>query len=78
MEVEDTIIESVGSGVCGQISSRKLCTPAKENAAVDDDDFDHRPQRRRYEEPLPVKIRKQLLSIAESVLSLLHRCEYWG
>jgi len=33
----------------------------------DDDDYDRRPQRRRYEEPLSVKIRKQLLSIAESV-----------
>jgi nuclear cap-binding protein subunit 1 len=35
---------------------------------IDDDDFDRRPQRRRYEEPLPVKIRKQLLSVAESPL----------
>jgi nuclear cap-binding protein subunit 1 len=35
---------------------------------VDDEEFDRRPQRRRYEEPLPVKIRKQLLSIAESHL----------
>ncbi len=35
---------------------------------TDDDDFDRRPQRRRYEEPLPVQIRKQLLSIAESPL----------
>ncbi|KAG8532057.1 uncharacterized protein KY384_003694 [Bacidia gigantensis] len=33
-----------------------------------DDDYDRRPQRRRYEEPLHVKIRKQLLSIAESPL----------
>lgn len=35
---------------------------------TDDDDFDRRPQRRRYEEPLSVKLRKQLLSIAESPL----------
>jgi nuclear cap-binding protein subunit 1 len=34
----------------------------------DDDDFDRRQQRRRYEEPLPAKIRKHLLSIAESPL----------
>lgn len=34
---------------------------------TDDDEFDRRPQRRRYEEPLDVKVRKQLLSIAESV-----------
>ncbi|KAH0543349.1 hypothetical protein FGG08_002305 [Glutinoglossum americanum] len=33
----------------------------------DDDDYDRRPQRRRYEEPPVVKIRKQLLSIAESL-----------
>ena len=35
---------------------------------VDEDDYDRRPQRRRYEEPLSVKVRKQLLSIAESPL----------
>jgi nuclear cap-binding protein subunit 1 len=35
---------------------------------TDEDDYDRRPQRRRYEEPLSVKIRKQLLSIAESPL----------
>lgn len=34
---------------------------------LDDDEHDRRPQRRRYEEPLPVKVRKQLLGIAESV-----------
>lgn len=32
----------------------------------DDEDFDRRPQRRRYEEPLSSRIRRQLLSIAES------------
>jgi nuclear cap-binding protein subunit 1 len=36
--------------------------------STDDDDFDRRPQRRRYEEPLPVRMRRQLLSIAESPL----------
>ena len=35
--------------------------------ATDDDDFDRRQQRRRYEEPLHVKLRKQILSIAENV-----------
>lgn len=34
---------------------------------LDDDDHDRRPQRRRYEEPLANKLRKQLLHIAESV-----------
>lgn len=32
----------------------------------DDDDYDRRPQRRRYEEPLVAKVRRQLLTIAES------------
>ncbi|KAJ5237867.1 hypothetical protein N7489_007958 [Penicillium chrysogenum] len=32
----------------------------------DDDDFDRRPQRRRYEEPLFAQVRRQLLTIAES------------
>ncbi|KAH1453396.1 hypothetical protein KXX13_002228, partial [Aspergillus fumigatus] len=34
--------------------------------APDDEDFDRRPQRRRYEEPLVVKVRRQLLTLAES------------
>ncbi|KAL3425666.1 hypothetical protein PVAG01_02457 [Phlyctema vagabunda] len=34
----------------------------------DEDDYDRRPQRRRYEEPLSSKVRKQLLAIAESPL----------
>src|SRR5947209_8328153 len=36
--------------------------------STDDDDYDRRPQRRRYEEPLSSRVRKQLLSIAESPL----------
>jgi nuclear cap-binding protein subunit 1 len=36
--------------------------------AADEDDYDRRPQRRRYEEPLVVKVRKQLLGIAETPL----------
>ncbi|KAI1260013.1 MIF4G like-domain-containing protein [Xylariaceae sp. FL1019] len=38
----------------------------------DDDDLDRRPQRRRYEAPLPVRIRKQLLGLAESPLRRWH------
>lgn len=34
---------------------------------LDDDFEDRRPQRRRYEEPLAVTLRKQVLAIAESV-----------
>ena len=34
---------------------------------TDDDDYDRRPQRRRYEEPLVARIRRLLFTIAESV-----------
>lgn len=40
-----------------------------DSAIVEDDDYDRRTQRRRYEEPAHTRVRKQLLSIAESVLS---------
>ena len=42
-----------------------LLRPADLN--TDDDEYDRRPQRRRYEEPLHLKVRKQLLGVAESV-----------
>ena len=35
---------------------------------IDEDDYDRRPQRRRYEDTFPVRLRKQLLGIAESPL----------
>lgn len=35
---------------------------------TDEDEYDRRPQRRRYEDPLPSRVRKQLLAIAESPL----------
>ncbi|KAI5924270.1 MIF4G like-domain-containing protein [Camillea tinctor] len=38
----------------------------------DDDDYDRRPQRRRYDAPLPVRIRKQLLGLAESPVRRWH------
>ncbi|RYC62282.1 hypothetical protein CHU98_g3936 [Xylaria longipes] len=38
----------------------------------DDDEYDRRPQRRRFEAPLPVRIRKQLLGLAESPLRRWH------
>lgn len=46
-----------------------LCSPcqADVHAPVEDDDYDHRPQRRRYEEPVYVRLRKELLGLAESV-----------
>ena len=42
---------------------------------LDDDYDDRRPQRRRYEEPLSVTLRKQIMSIAESV-SAPSSCSY--
>lgn len=37
--------------------------------STDDDEYDRRPQRRKHEEPLAVTLRKQILCIAESVMS---------
>lgn len=48
-----------------------VCNPYTRLTApvpTDEDDYDRRPQRRRYEEPLSVKVRKQFLAIAESPL----------
>jgi nuclear cap-binding protein subunit 1 len=48
---------------------------------ADDEDYDRRPQRRRYEEPLFVQVRRQLLTLAESVRSFfraLRSLEYWA
>ncbi|EAW08608.1 NCBP1 family protein [Aspergillus clavatus NRRL 1] len=53
-------IESISS-FAGDLALTNCC-----RSAADDEDYDRRPQRRRYEEPLVVKFRKQLLSIAES------------
>lgn len=39
---------------------------------LDDDDYDRRPQRRRHDVPLPVRIRKQLLGLAESPVRRWH------
>ena len=44
-----------------------LTTLCKLTLGADDDEVDRRQQRRRYEEPLHIKIRKQLLGVAESV-----------
>lgn len=41
--------------------------PQSDRWEAEDDEYDRRPQRRRYEEPLHLKLRKQLLSVAESV-----------
>ncbi|KAI1404541.1 MIF4G like-domain-containing protein [Hypoxylon fuscum] len=38
----------------------------------EDDDYDRRPQRRRYDAPLSVRIRKQLLTLAESPVRRWH------
>ena len=40
---------------------------SKLTLGADDDEVDRRQQRRRYEEPLHIKVRKQLLGVAESV-----------
>lgn len=61
-------------GVSGAIEvSRILELPVRvaDRPMPDDEDYDRRPQRRRYEEPLFVQVRRQLLTLAESVRSLL-------
>ena len=44
-----------------------LTTLSKLTFGADEDEVDRRQQRRRYEEPLHIKVRKQLLGVAESV-----------
>lgn len=51
----------------GEDSRSALCSVVGADQSLEDDDNDRRPQRRRYEEPTHVKVRKQLLGIAESV-----------
>jgi nuclear cap-binding protein subunit 1 len=68
---EDTITEKEDTEVISvQTIPRTFMQINKADniAFADDDEYDRRPQRRRYEEPLSVKIRKQLLAIAESPL----------
>ena len=62
----DTITESVATGV-NLNSLRDTRFRADMPFLIDDDDYDRRPQRRRYEEPAHIKVRKLLLGIAESV-----------
>ena len=66
--VEDIIIASGATEVGFPTYSNM---PNNADMLTDDDDYDRRPQRRRYEESLHVKVRKQLLGIAESVRNLI-------
>ncbi|KAI1175446.1 MIF4G like-domain-containing protein [Nemania sp. FL0916] len=51
---------------------RRQAGSSRKRRYRDDDEYDRRPQRRRYEAPLPVRIRKQLLGLAESPLRRWH------
>lgn len=53
----------------GRPSDTTFPLQAADRLLLEDDEYDRRPQRRRYEEPLHIKVRKQLLAIAESVRS---------
>ena len=53
-----------------RVSPELTANDARLRFDLDDDDLDRNSQRRRYEEPLHVKVRKQLLGIAESVCTL--------
>lgn len=54
------------------VCRRSLCSQSTDEGGSDDDDYDRRPQRRRYDAPPHVRIRKQLLSLAESPLRRWH------
>ena len=54
-----------------EVTTISLRRAGLELTVADDDDYGRRPQRRRYEEPLSVTLRKQVLSIAKSVIRLL-------
>lgn len=69
----------VAVGASGAIEVRvilELPVRVADQPVPDDEDFDRRPQRRRYEEPLFVQVRRQLLTIAESVRALLFRARF--
>lgn len=66
-------------GASGAIEVRvipELPVRVADQPVPDDEDFDRRPQRRRYEEPLFIQVRRQLLAIAESVRALLFRARF--
>lgn len=69
---------TIASGAIEVIYYGILKNGGRAKMLVDDDEYDRRPQRRRYEEPLHVKVQKQLLGIAESVhnepITCKHSC----
>ena len=71
---EDMVVTRVTATTAKDVTevrtlSKSLLVAKVDSFPQEDDDYDRRPQRRRYEEPLHVKVRKQLLAIAESVRS---------
>lgn len=66
-EVEEA--SSIAGSDATEVARARPISWCLTDISVDDDEHDRRPQRRRYEEPLAVTLRKQILSIAESVLS---------
>ena len=69
MEEVTSTIGNADLEVCQTPLFLKLGSPV----ATEDDDYDRRPQRRRYDEPAHVKLRKTLLSLAESVSMDYHK-----
>ncbi|KAL8817598.1 MAG: hypothetical protein Q9223_003590 [Gallowayella weberi] len=67
------IVEAITIIASGALEVTNLLLPFTSHLTADpflieDDDFDRRPPRRQYQEPVHVRLRKQLLSIAESPL----------
>ncbi|KAI1192035.1 MIF4G like-domain-containing protein [Nemania serpens] len=53
-------------------SDRRPAGGGRKRRYRDDDEYDRRPQRRRFDAPLPVRVRKQLLGLAESPVRRWH------
>lgn len=67
---------TIASGAIEVINYGIVKTGGRAKMLLDDDEYDRRPQRRRYEEPLHVKVQKQLLGIAESVQNEPVTCKH--
>lgn len=67
MAPEEAATTIIAKGDIG-VRMQQWNSPCTQLTLLDDEQYDRQPQRRRYEEPLSVRVRKQLLAIAESPL----------
>jgi len=74
VEVEEEVVGTIAKGEQEVRATTRKGTYGEEAKTIADDDEydrprydDRRPQRRRYEDPPSVRVRKQILEIAQSV-----------